>query len=781
MFNYRNLNDSEFELLSCDIMSKILNTKLYTFSKGRDGGIDVTDNVITKNVVIQVKHYIESSFSSLYTSLKKEVTKIDKLNPKQYFICCAQRLTAKNISEIYLLFSDYMDSPSNIFTLIEFDSFLEDPNNSDILKKHYKLWLESTNILGQIYNRNIFIDCESLLYEIEEQSKSFVQTKYYTQCLKILENERILLILGLPGVGKTVTTKMLALYYASNGYRIRFTTDGEISNLKKTISESDDVPELIILDDCLGQIYFNMKETQENELISLIKYISIHTKKKLLMNSRVTIYNEAKARSNPFNDFSLEKDQLIKIIDMTELPSKEKGLIFYNHLFFKKIPPEYYKNILVDKSYRTIVHHPNYTPRIIEYVTNMSRVMSISPDQYAQFIIDSLNTPSEIWSNEYDRRIKTEDRILLTTLYSLTETSIDESTLKRAYNHRLSFNNTIDITRNHFNESLQHLNNSMILIIDKNGKKNISVINPSVNDFLKTTLETNSIEKTDIKQHCSEYIQIKRLFPSYFKEMVTNGEAFTLNYRSQKEYYAEILSCICENHIMCESCKFIVSKFLNDLSEIKCNDSYSRNRILCCLLTPSFDSFYNVHDEINTNSFEYLFESMDIDDYSELIQFTSEYRVSFIFEDYEKYFISGINRAIYDFCQDVPGETYYEDYDTSDLIDLCVETKEVVRYSSRDGAYLDMEQEINISVAEKTLLQWIEEDLLNEILDKLKLLPENFHIKIKWCPDKITIDLHKLEKYIESLLEPGEPDYDDYEPHSSNTSYEGDPLDYIFK
>lgn len=129
----------------------------------------------------------------------------------------------------------------------------------------------------------------------------------------------------------------------------------------------------------------------------------------------------------------------------------------------------------------------------------------------------------------------------------------------------------------------------------------------------------------------------------------------------------------------------------------------------------------------------------------------------------------------------MPGETYYEDYDTLDLIDLCVETKEVVRYSSRDGAYLGMEQEINISVAEKTLLQWIEEDLLNEVLDKLKLLPENFHIESKWCPDKITIDLHKLENYIESLLEPGEPDYDDYEPYSSNTSYGGNPLDYIFK
>ena len=51
--------------------------------------------------------------------------------------------------------------------------FLEKERNSDILRKHYKLWLHSTGILSELYNQNIFIDCESLLSNIDIEKKIF--------------------------------------------------------------------------------------------------------------------------------------------------------------------------------------------------------------------------------------------------------------------------------------------------------------------------------------------------------------------------------------------------------------------------------------------------------------------------------------------------------------------------------------------------------------------------------------------------------------------------------
>ncbi|MGL4740233.1 MAG: restriction endonuclease, partial [Sarcina sp.] len=150
MFNYKNLDDIEFEELCKDIMQKKLCTKLRSFGKGADGGIDLADYGVGNNIIVQVKHYINSTFANLRTSLKKEVPKVEKLNPNQYYVCCAQAMSPQNIEEVYELFSAYMDDKENIITLKEIDDFLKDEKNIEILRKHFKLWLSGSNILSQV-------------------------------------------------------------------------------------------------------------------------------------------------------------------------------------------------------------------------------------------------------------------------------------------------------------------------------------------------------------------------------------------------------------------------------------------------------------------------------------------------------------------------------------------------------------------------------------------------------------------------------------------------------
>lgn len=390
MYNYNNLSDFEFEILCKDIMQKKLGVTLYTFQKGRDGGIDITDDPKSKKVIIQVKHYINSKYSDLLGTLKKEIQKVKELQPEKYYICCAVKLTAKNKQEIYDMFSDYMESANDIVSLIDIDDFLECPENMDIVRKHYKLWLESTNILSQVFNQSIFIDCEALLYNIEEDSRRFVETSCYYECLDILERERMLLLLGMPGTGKTVTTKMLAIYYASKGYTIRYTTNGDISDIKNAISTQKDLPEIILLDDCLGQHYFRMKETQGNELLSLVKYVACHKNKKLIMNSRVTIFQQAKESVIEFRHFIEDEQLKITILDMGKLSLLDKGRIFHNHIYFKGLPVAYYQDILKEFRYREIVKHNNYTPRIMEFVTREYNLK-----KYPATII--MNMSSSVW------------------------------------------------------------------------------------------------------------------------------------------------------------------------------------------------------------------------------------------------------------------------------------------------------------------------------------------------------------------------------------------------
>ncbi len=84
MLNYANLSDVEFEYLCQDIMQKKLNISLRRFAQGKDGGIDLTDDVLQTNIIVQVKHYNLSSIDALIRSLKKEKEKIKIHKPKQY-------------------------------------------------------------------------------------------------------------------------------------------------------------------------------------------------------------------------------------------------------------------------------------------------------------------------------------------------------------------------------------------------------------------------------------------------------------------------------------------------------------------------------------------------------------------------------------------------------------------------------------------------------------------------------------------------------------------------
>ena len=764
MYNFRNLSDVEFEILCKDIMQKRLGTTLHIFSKGRDGGIDIVDNSFTKKIVIQVKHYINSTYSNLRTSLKKEVAHVEELKPEKYYICCAQELTAANKNEIYGLFSEYMESPNDIIALQDINEFLEIPENIDIVRKHYKLWLESTNILAEVFNQSIFIDCESLLYNIENNSREFVATNCYWECLEILERDRLLLLLGMPGTGKTVTTKMLALFYAASGYRIRYTTNGDLKDIKNALSTNKDIPEIVLLDDCFGQHYFKMKESQGNELLALVKYILMNKNKRLIMNSRVTIYQQAKERFLEFRQFAEDKQFQIHVLDMGKISIEDRGKILYNHLFFKDLPIGYYQDILNNQNYKKIVKHKNYTPRIMEFVTRNVNYSKITESRYAEYILTCLDNPTEIWQDEFSNKLQQEDRIFMTTLYSLTDTSIDSERLKRAYNYRLMKTMTIDTTRNVWEEVLKRLEGSMLVIVEKNGKQEIGVINPSVNDFLRRFLEQNDNELENIQNYATEYEQIKRGFVQDMESIVRNGDAMLYNYASESEKLHVILTYICKMKITNECYQCLVESFLGNLSYYYGSvDLMSRCRMFVELLSDELAEFYDVRSCINEEEVKELLWDMSLREYQELINLSKEKGIECWYEEYVDTFITALNAAIKDYIEEIDVYDYCDNYDVSGLIDV-----------DWDYSYSDRK------LAAKTLCGWIRDDVEDEISDMLEKLPESIFDKLNISGEDIDMDVEEAESYIHTYFQP-EPDYDRDDYYRRNYVESDSALDYIFK
>lgn len=479
MLNYANLNDVEFEALCNDIMERKLKTSLRRFAPGRDGGVDLTDDVSTKSVVVQVKHYRNSTTDQLVRSLKNELSKVISLSPKQYYICCSRELSAANINELYQHFQSYMASDRHIVTLNEIDDFLKQYANRDILKKHFKLWLDDTGILQELNNDDIFVDCEAFLDDAEELHKLFVRTSAFDRALKALEKDQTLCIIGDPGVGKSITSKMLVLHYASQGYRVRYTSNiTDLGSLKASLRSDDKAKEVILLDDCFGQAYFEMKSTQSSELISLIKYVKRRPNKVLILNSRITIFQEARQRQRDLVSCIDRKDFKVHLLDINRLSGEEKAKILYNHLAFSGIPDNHFEDIKTGLRYRSIINHRNYNPRIIEFICNPKRYKTVPADKFFLFFQKHLDNPKEMWKDEYEDRLKLEDRILLQTIYSLTTTTANADVVQQCYEHRIASIPNIDKTVDQFSRSLQRLNEGFIRILDNHGKKEISMQTP---------------------------------------------------------------------------------------------------------------------------------------------------------------------------------------------------------------------------------------------------------------------------------------------------------------
>ena len=89
MYQYGNLSDFEFELLCRDIMERKLGCPLRCFAPGRDGGVDIMETRLSGCHMVQVKHYIDSSYN---TALQlKERTPEGKTETAETLLCVLRK------------------------------------------------------------------------------------------------------------------------------------------------------------------------------------------------------------------------------------------------------------------------------------------------------------------------------------------------------------------------------------------------------------------------------------------------------------------------------------------------------------------------------------------------------------------------------------------------------------------------------------------------------------------------------------------------------------------
>ena len=89
----------------------------------------------------------------------------------------------------------------------------------------------------------------------------------------------------------------------------------------------------------------------------------------------------------------------------------------------------------------------------------------------------------------------------------------------------------------------------MVQLMEQNGRKRISVCNPSINDFLKNYIRENPMEQTNMPAYATEYVQLERICPDRVEEFVRNGQIYQYHFSMLEEMRGKILGAICNREI----------------------------------------------------------------------------------------------------------------------------------------------------------------------------------------------------------------------------------------
>lgn len=545
-YDFSTLSSKEFEILSCDLLNAKFNEmnkygQFRNFKEGKDKGIDLLYSTQDNNykVVVQIKHYIKSSFSKLKSDLlKNEKVKVEQLNPESYFFITSQELSVENKESIKEIFNPYILSIDDIYGQEDLNALIR--KYPVVEEKHFKLWFSSITVLQKILNykfqgRNNEFDEENFKKKI----RLFVLTKDFFKAKIVLEKNKFIIITGDPGVGKTFNSEMLIYNYIKDDYELTIIYD-DIKDIELKIRE-DDSKQIFYFDDFLGhtQAEIVKSKSAESYLYKILNRIEKSKNKYLILNTRKFILNsfiEDSERFKSYNPLRAESK-----IEFLEYSNSIKRRILFNHINESDLEErqiELIKNLSFD-----IYMHKNFTPRLIEFFTSKFHVGQFSVSELKLFILENLENPKKIWEHAYKNQISDYDRFLLNTLYSLGS-SVTLPELEKAYNYRLDYevkNNNFKKPFNSFNDCLKNLNEGFININQFFFDEYIFIgfINPSLEDFLNYLILENNLEISRILKSSKNIEQWYFFFKPYIDKKNKIDNELKLFYSSNIEKIIE--------------------------------------------------------------------------------------------------------------------------------------------------------------------------------------------------------------------------------------------------
>ncbi|MGW5410752.1 nSTAND3 domain-containing NTPase [Actinomadura geliboluensis] len=471
--DFHKLTDFDFERLCRDLFEEVLGVRLELFAPGADGGVDLRYmSGRRKEVVIQCKHWMKSGRAKLVRHmLNQELAKVKKLKPERYILATTVNMTRGAKDKLYEAFQPFIKSPSDIFGIDEISALLQD--NSMVIRKHIRLWLNDPTVLEAMISKNIVWRSLHFAEEIEEALRTYVPTTAYHKTIKLLDSRNICIISGAPGVGKTTLAQVVSAHYAAEGYELVEVSENieDVNRMWNPTSK-----QIFVYDDFLGQSTLEDKlyKNEDGRLLSLMKIIAKGSTKKLICTTRSYILAQGKERYERLDRARIQP--ITYVVDLSEFRRETRASILYNHTYWSGWPDAEKARLARPENYRKIIDHQNFNPRVVADALAAPFDPSLG-DSVSQ-LEASLGDPMRVWRHIFDNQLSENDRTVLSALFSLGGEAYADRLQEALLRHGDDWNIS------QIKSSIKILDGTFVKVLQESGRQLIEFSNPSVNDFM---------------------------------------------------------------------------------------------------------------------------------------------------------------------------------------------------------------------------------------------------------------------------------------------------------
>ncbi len=508
-YDFSKLSGLDFEELVHDLLQVEWGRRLELFRVGRDGGVDLRGLEGADRLVVQCKNYQGSTFAALRAKIRdEELPKVRQLAPMRYVLVTSLELTVRQKDELVALLHPYARTAADVIGGSEIVQMLE--RHPDVVKRHYKLWLTSVAVLERVLHAAEHEQTRAHVERVTGKLPLFVQTDAYLRAMEALNQHRVAIISGAPGIGKSTLADMLLYAHVADGYAPAVIRSGLAEGRRLASSGG---PTIFYFDDFLGQTFLGdrpdfLGRREDADLVEFIEWVRAHTSYRFVLTTREHVLAEALQRSEKLRHAGVADERCI--ITLTDFKRSQRARILYNHLFFSDLPEAYKREMLRNDFFLEVVDCDRFNPRIVEWLSSERRLRSVPAANYQQHVRTLMNNPHDIWRHAYMHELSQAARDVLVALYSLSYVVYVDD-LEKAFDglHTRSIRRANQRSApGAYKAAMKELDGSFIEVTDGQ----VDFINPSVRDFVSTVLQDDPEVVLDVVDSAVKFNQLSEIW-----------------------------------------------------------------------------------------------------------------------------------------------------------------------------------------------------------------------------------------------------------------------------